>query len=350
MTDKDGVDSLMKTTRSARRAGAAPTIYDIARLAGVNPSTVSRALTQPGRINEKTEQRIHAAARELDYRVNPLARALPTGRTNTVGVIFSDITNPILFDMVRGAERAASEAGYTLVIAESQESEEREAEAADRVLPSVDGLVLASTRLDDDQIRGLAAKKPVVLINRHVDDVMGVLPDVDAGVEEALAHLAELGHKIVMYLPGPATSWISRQRGRALNALAQRFGMSILEGGPGLPTLDGGRIAADTVLASPATAVVAFNDLMAIGLLRMLTESGVAVPERLSIVGFDNIFGSDFTTPPLTTIRMPLELAGEQAVRALLHSVTTGEPSASGELLPTSVIVRGSTGRAFEAT
>ena len=153
------------------RGGSAPTIYDIARLAGVNPSTVSRALSQPGRINVKTEERIQAAAKELNYRVNPIARALPTGRTNTLGLMVADITNPMIFGIVRGAERAAAEAGYTLVVAESQESGEREATAVERVLPSVDGLVLATTRLGDAQISHIADRKPTVIINRALEGV-----------------------------------------------------------------------------------------------------------------------------------------------------------------------------------
>lgn len=105
-----------------KRSRSAPTIYDVARLAGVNPSTVSRALSQPGRINVKTEAKIHAAAKELNYRLNPMARALPTGKTNTLGLLIADITNPVIFGIVRGAERAAARHGYTLVVTESQES------------------------------------------------------------------------------------------------------------------------------------------------------------------------------------------------------------------------------------
>ena len=118
------------TPRVGRRGRSAATIYDIAKLAGVNPSTVSRALSKPGRINVKTEERIQAAAKELNYRLNPMARALPTGRTSTLGLLLADITNPMFFHVVRGAEEAASLRGYTLILAESQESADREAAAA----------------------------------------------------------------------------------------------------------------------------------------------------------------------------------------------------------------------------
>lgn len=338
--------------RRTRPPKSAPTIYDIAQLAGVNPSTVSRALSQPGRINIKTEQRIHAAAKELNYRVNPIARALPTGRTSTLALLVADITNPVLFGIVRGAERAAAAAGFTLVVAESQESGDLEATAAERVLPSVDGLLLATTRLADAQIRELASRKPVVVLNREVDGVDGVVPDVGHGVDQAVEHLHELGHRSIVYVSGPSTSWMSRRRWQALTESVVARGMSLIEIGPHLPTLDAGVASFDRVRLSGATAVVAFNDLMAIGLLREATRTGVILPDELSIIGFDDIFGSDFTTPALTTVRSPLEDAGERAVRLLLEAVGAGTRVGTGSAtdaaagtLRTELVVRGSTGR-----
>jgi LacI family transcriptional regulator len=135
------------TDRTRRKNGAA-TIYDVAELAGVSPSTVSRALSKPGRISARTEARIRMAAQQLSFRINPMARALHTGRTNTLALVVADITNPVIFDIVRGAEHAASVEGYTLVIAESQESSDAEASSVQRLLPSVDGIILATSRLD----------------------------------------------------------------------------------------------------------------------------------------------------------------------------------------------------------
>jgi len=329
------------------RGGSAPTIYDIARLAGVNPSTVSRALSQPGRINVKTEERIQAAAKELDYRVNPIARALPTGRTNTLGLFVADITNPVIFGIVRGAERAAADAGYTLIVAESQESGEREAETIERILPAVDGLVLATTRLGDAQIARVAERKPTVVINRALEGVTSILPDVERGVDQLVSHLADLGHRSIAYLSGPDTSWISGRRWDALLEAAPRRGMSIVEIGPGMPTLEGGVAAISRVVASGVTAVIAFNDLMAIGMLRAALEHGIGVPSALSVAGFDDIFGSDFTTPALTTVRAPLAEAGELAVRHLLSRVAPHFPAPAvdvGDLLPTELVIRASTG------
>ncbi len=327
-----------------KRRGGAATIYDIAELAGVNPSTVSRALSKPGRISEKTEAKIRAAAERLDFQFNPMARALPTGRSQTIGLLVADITNPVVFGIVRGAEHAAAKAGYTLVIAESQESGEAEAQAISRLLPSVDGLVLATTRLADEKISALAERKPMVLINRQVGDVAGVLPDVESGVNAMMDHLAELGHTSIVYLAGPETSWISRRRWESLLDAAERLDVGVVEIGPNSPTIEGGREVLRRVLAARATAVIAFNDLMAIGLMQAAAAAGIDVPGVLSVAGFDDIFGSELIVPPLTTVQAQLELAGERAVEKVLARLEESRDAIDDGLLATTLVVRGSTG------
>lgn len=331
-----------------KRSRSAPTIYDVAKLAGVNPSTVSRALSQPGRINVKTEAKIHAAAKELNYRLNPMARALPTGRTNTLALLIADITNPVIFGIVRGAEQAAARSGYTLVVAESQESGQREATSAERIQPAVDGLILGTSRLSDEQIKKLADTKPLVMINRDIEGVPCVIPNLEPGIDQALAHLEMLGHKSVVFLSGPDGSWMNAARRKALADGAPARGMTITVIGPGTPTIDGGRATLARVIASRATAVIAFNDLMAIGLLRAAAEQDIQVPRAFSLIGFDDIFGSDFTSPPLTTVRSPLAEAGEIAVTRALELISadrTGiDAAAPTHELATELIIRGSSG------
>jgi LacI family transcriptional regulator len=326
----------------------AATIYDIAKLAGVNPSTVSRALTTPGRINATTEAKVRAAAKQLNYRVNTFARALPTGKTRMIALMVADITNPVFFKVVRGAETVAAEEGYTLVIAESQESSTVEAATLERILPSVDGVIFGTTRLSDEEIYQVNGEKPVVLINRLVEDVADVVPNNEAGIIEAVEHLAELGHKHIAYLSGPLASWINKDRWTLLMKSAVAAGMTVVEISSAEPTVEGGRQALDRVLASGVSAVVTYNDVMGIGLLRAATAAGVTVPEQLSIIGFDNIFGSDFTSPPLTTIQMPLEKVGADAVHALLKSLNGNaeDETPHGSDETTSLLVRGSTGKA----
>jgi LacI family transcriptional regulator len=264
----------------------------------------------------------------------------------TLALLLADITNPVVFGIVRGAERAASAAGYTLVIAESQESGPAERAMALRVASSVDGIVYATSRLDVDSLIELARIKPAVLLNRDVQGIASVLPDVDRGVIELVKHLAALGHTNVGYLTGPRSSWIDRRRWEAFLGHGRDSGLRPFEIPGGDPTVNGGAAAFERVAASPASAVVAFNDLMAIGLLRAAKHAGTSVPGELSIAGFDDIFGSDLTTPAITTVAAPLVDAGAQSVRLLLNTIGVGEnPAAPTAPFPTSLIVRTSTGR-----
>ncbi len=329
----------------SRSVSQTATIYDVARLAGVNASTVSRALSKPGRVSAKTQKKIEDAAVELNYRVNPFARALPTGRTSTVGLIVSDITNPAYFDVIRGAESAASDQDYTLVLAESAESAEIELVVAQRMMATVDGIILASPRLSEQQILALAAKKPVVVINRQVEGVHSVVADVDTGVTEAVRHLAALGHTSLVYVAGPERSWMSAHRWESIRERCEWSGLGAEQVGSGIPTVDGGRRAAAAIRASGATAVVCYNDLMAIGLMQELQLAGIQVPEDVSILGFDNIFGSDFTTPPLSTIRSPLRDSGATALGQILDDLRGAAPPRERPALATELIIRGSSGR-----
>lgn len=319
-----------------------PTIYDIAQLAGVNPSTVSRALNKPGRINPITEAKVRAAAEQLNYRVNPMARSLPTGRTKMLAVIVADITNPMFFDAVRGAELAASGSGYTTVIAESQESSRKEAAALERIIPSVDGVVLATTRLSEQEILSIAKSKPVVLMNRRVEGVADVVPNVISGIDAAIKHLKSLGHTQVAFVAGPQAAWMSAHRWELILDAAIENGMKVIEIGPNEPTVDGGRQVLKLVQASGVTAVIAYNDLIAIGLMKSAQGAGLVIPNDLSVIGFDDIFGAELTTPSLTTIKSPLERAGQQAVNQLM-ALLDGEELEQQSELRTELVLRQST-------
>lgn len=331
-------------TLAAARAGARKppaTIYDVAKATGVSPSTVSRALNKPGRLNQATERRIRDAAEELGYRINPMARALPTGKTGTIALLVSDITNPVYFDLVRGAERVASENGLTLVFAESQESPELELATAQRLQTSVDGLFLVASRLDDERIAGLAAAKPLVVANRLVPGVPAVVPDPRPGISAALDQLRERGHRRIAYLAGPEASWMNDVRWRTLFQFALDRSMSIVEIASASPTRDGGAEALPRVLAADVSAVLAYNDLLALGLLRAARDQGVDVPGRLSIVGFDDIFGADLPTPALSTVRTPLRELGETGIRRLLAEID-GAAEEAIPPLPTTFVSRDS--------
>ncbi|QCB95695.1 LacI family transcriptional regulator [Arthrobacter sp. PAMC25564] len=335
--------------KHGRGGKSSATIYDIARVAGVNPSTVSRALSKPGRVSAKTQRLIEDAAAELNYHVNPFARALPTGRTSTLGLIVADITNPTFFDIIRGAGATAALRDYTLILADSAESAVTEVTAARRMMAAADGLILASPRMDDDEIRELGLDKPVVVINREVQGVPSVVPDVNKGIGEAVRSLAANGHRKVAFVAGPRQSWMSARRWEGVQAACEWSRLEAVRVESSKPTVDGGRQAARDVLASGATAVLAYNDLLAIGLMQELQAAGVAVPDDISIVGFDDIFGADFTTPPLTTVRSPLGECGSAAVTILLDMLHGGAGGVAGAAptlrVETELVLRGSSGR-----
>lgn len=334
----------MPDDQGTQRRG--PTIYDVARACGVAPSTVSRAFSRPGRVNAETAARIRAVAEEMGYRANPLARALPTGRTSLLALIVSDVTNPFFFDIIRGAQAAAAETGYTLLVADVQESAQAEREALDRVMPLVEGVVLATSRMSDSTIRVMAKQRPTVVLNRVLTEVPSVVTDNARGMRRAVEHLGELGHHTIAYAAGPEASWADGMRWRSMREATYELELKARRIGPFAPTVRGGLDAAHALAQVPATGVVCYNDLVAIGLMRGLALRGVRVPIEISVIGFDNIFGSDFCSPALTTVAAPLRALGANAVRSLLSELTHATPqTARAMMLPAQLVVRGSTAK-----
>jgi LacI family repressor for deo operon, udp, cdd, tsx, nupC, and nupG len=323
---------------------AAPTIYDVARECGVAASTVSRAFARPGRVKAETEARIRAAAQRLGYRANPLARALPTGKTGIIALLVGDITNPVNFEIILGGEAAAGDAGYTMVLADARESPHTERGAIERVVPTVEGLVLSSSRISDSAIRAAAQQRPTVIVNRAFPDVPCVVTDHGRGMRRAVEHLCELGHSSLTYLAGPEASWADGMRWRATREACHELGLRVRRLGPYPPTIAGGLAAAEDLRRAPTTGVLAYNDLLALGLIRGLSHIGVRVPRDVSVVGFDNIFGADFCSPALTTVAAPLRALGTAAVQHLVAQLRGTTPRTGGPtVLPVQLVVRGST-------
>jgi DNA-binding LacI/PurR family transcriptional regulator len=326
-----------------------PTISDVAARCGVAVSTVSRALTQPGRVSAATRLRIVAAADELGYQPNPRARSLLSGRTDTIALLMPDITNPFFFDVIRGTQHQSAAAGYAQLLVDTEESAEVEARHLQRLPKSVDGLILAASRLSDDDLTRAATSIPLVALNRGTPGVPSVIIDSAAGSVQAVEHLASLGHRRLAYAGGPASSWSNSRRWRAVRATTQRLGLSAERLGPFTPSVHSGAAVADAAVHAGATAVLAFNDLVAIGILRRLAERGLHVPGDISVVGCDDIFGADFCHPALTTLTAPIERAGRVATDMLLDLMGRREGRSAPrarEVLPTHLTVRESTGPA----
>lgn len=335
-SDADPGEPLSDRGARARK----PTIYDVAERVGMNASTVSRALNSPGRISAETEARIRAAADELGFRTNPFARALPTGKTGMYAIVLPDITNPVHFDLIRGAEQVARSNGYTLLLAESQSSAEREREAIATAQPSVDGLVVVSSRLDGDELRRLAAAAPIVAANRTVDGLPSAGPDISTGYTAAIQHLEDLGHRSIAYLSGPLDR-VDRSRWNLLFDLAVARRMSIVEIAVSGATVGAGAEALTRILASGVTGVLAYNDLVAHGVLLAARAEGLRMPDRFSLAGFDDIFSAELAVPALTTIRAPLDRIGAVAMEMLVDDKRNRVPTLV--TLPTTLVVREST-------
>lgn len=324
----------------------AVTIKDIAARTGVAVSTVSRALSNPGRVSTATRERIQAAARELNYVPNSHARALTSGRTGIVAVLVSDVTNPFYFDILRGTQQQLKGAGYAQLLIDTEDSGEHEAEMLHKMRRSLDGAILAASRLSARALARLAGEIPLATINRNVRGVPSVVIDTPAGISQAAEHLISLGHRDVVYVSGPHGSWPNEARWQAMRAAAARHGLEFKRLGPFPPGRTSGSAAADAVVNTGATACIAFNDLLAIGMLGRLRERGVRVPSDISVVGCDDIFGADFCNPPLTTLTAPIEQAGRVAVSILLSRLTEGPANTLRRtvVLPTHLTVRESTG------
>lgn len=323
----------------------AATIRDVAQAAGVSQSTVSRALSAPELVNAATRERVQAAARRLGYEPNRAARGLITGRTGNLGLIVPDLSNPFFSSIAKGVQSAARAGDYSVFIADTDEEAAAEVELLRALSKQVDGTVLCSPRTPDAELAGIGADSPVVLMNRRVGDRPSVTVDNADGMRQAVEHLAALGHRRIAYVAGPRTSWSNGERERGLHATIEATGSELVHLGYFPPRFDGGVAAADLALASGATAVIAYNDVIALGLLSRLGARGVPVPDRMSVVGCDDIGMSAMTHPSLTTVSVPQHESGRASVALLLSLLADdgGSPAVHREL-PTQLIVRATTG------
>ncbi len=315
-----------------------PTIVDVAALAGVHAGTVSRALSRPDKVAPATRERVEAAVEQLGFVPSRAARGLITGRTGYVGVIVPDITNPYFAVLVRSIERAARDADFQVLLVDTGEEREREVSAARGLAREVDGFIVLSPRRLHRDLDAIG-DTPAVFVNRPVRGRASVLLRSAAAAGEALRHLAELGHRKVTYLRGPQGSWAAIERRDAIRRTSRASGVEVVELDVGAPTFEAGASAVESTVANGSSAVIAFNDQMALGVLAGLTHRGIGVPDEMSIVGCDDVPMAAMVAPPLTTIRMPTDEAGTLAVELLTDSTSKVE-------LFGSLVVRSSTGPA----
>ncbi|MFJ8687604.1 LacI family DNA-binding transcriptional regulator [Micromonospora wenchangensis] len=333
------------------------TIRDVARASGVHISTVSRTFSAPHLVNPETRGRVLACAEDLGYRPNRAARALITGRTHNIGLIIADIANPFFPPLIKAAEGQARHRDYHVFVADTNEDPAAEEELVHALAKQVDGVLLCSPRMSNGLIEQVSREVPVVVINRQVTGLPCVMMDVGQGARAAIEHLLGLGHRRLALLGGPRGSWTNQQMRRAAGAAARSGGAELTVLGPNPPTETGGGELAARVRDSGVTAVLAYNDLMAIGLIEGLDQLGIRVPQDVSVVGVDDIALSRLTRPKLTTVATPTAAAGRTAVDMLLQHDSDPRPRGAGRaaavgdrrttaqvMLQTELVIRDSTG------
>jgi LacI family transcriptional regulator len=332
----------------------APTLRDVAQLAGVHPATASRALNPQTRplVNADTARKVLRAAESLGYQPNPIARSLKTARSATVGLVIPDLTNPLFPPIVRGIEDVLSPAGYNAWIVNTDNDPKRE-EAQIESLRSrqVEGLIVATARREHPLLVKLHQQGVrMVLVNRRVEELElpAVTPDDAVGIELAVAHLAALGHRRIAHLAGPQNTSTGVVRARAFRHSVRDHG---LDDDPGLVAESAywseaeGAAALRRLLDSGAefSAIVCGNDLEALGCYDVFAERGLRCPQDVSVVGFNGMPFLDKMWPPLTTVSIPHYELGFEAARLLLDAIDEPGRRARSVLLPPSLVVRQST-------
>jgi LacI family transcriptional regulator len=318
------------------------TISQVAAAAGVARSSVSRAFTRPEMLGAETVLRIKAAADKLGYVPNHTARALSTGRHGNVALIVPDVANPFFPPLIRAAQMEADRSDFCVFLGNSDEDPKQEDKLLSRFAGQVEGLVLCSSRLTDDRIRAHAALRPLVLINRDVEGIPRILIDSGTGVSQAVAHLAELGHRKIVYVSGPSTSWSNKQRRAAVRKAASRLGLAVEVIAASVPSYEAGRQVVASVIASGATAAIAFDDLTAQGILAGLADRQIAVPEAFSVVGCDDVLGAA-TYPSLTTVSNRSTEAGKAALSLLIEMLNSSAIRDVRYVLETHLVIRNTT-------
>lgn len=329
---------------TARRR-VSPTISQVASAARVARSTVSRAFSNPQVLKAETVERIMAVARDIGYTPNHTARALSTGRYANIALIAPDVANPFFPPLIRAAQQQADRSDFCVFLGNSDEEPRQEDKLLDRFAGQVEGVILVSSRLSEESIRRHAARLPLVLVNRDVKGIARVLIDSSIGVAEAVHHLAELGHKRITYLAGPRQSWSNKQRQATVRRVGKLLGIEVATLQPRAATLESEPGLLADILADHSTAVIAFDDLMAQGLIALAGKQGIAVPDALSVIGCDDVLGA-VTYPALTTVSNRSPEAGTIAFTLLFERLKTGSAADVRYVLDTHLVLRNTTAKA----
>ena len=344
--------SRTRKIRPGRRRGNV-NIHDVARRARVSIATVSRVVNRATTVDEDLAKRVWKAVDEVGYVPNSQARTLVSGRSHTLGLIVSEITNPFFPELVQEFENLAVAQGYEVMIGSTNYDPERTESLIGRMLQrSVDGVAVMTFGIEEEQVHRLVQQGfPLVFVDAGPDlpNIRVLRVNYGEGICEAVRHLAGLGHRRLAFISGPLGMRTATTRRDAFRQSVKELGLAvpdkyIVEGNH---TMEGGRAAMERLTALPElpTAVLCSNDMTAIGALHALDETTYKVPGDISVVGFDDIRLAQFVLPPLTTVQMACRDLASAAVQALRAGIEPKHPMAGQREWPiaTRLVVRRST-------
>ena len=325
-------------------------IKDIAREAGVSTATVSHVINRTKYVTDDTRDRVRQAIEKFNYQPNAHAQMLATGRSNIVGLLVSDISNPFFPEIVKSIETVVNERGYNLILLNTNYNAKRAVEDVRRLIKlKAAGVILVTAEFDESLIEeATSSKTPFVFhdLGKAGDNMSNVVLDYAAGIEEAVLHLISLGHKEIAHIAGSSEIYSGFVRRQAFLEAMKRYlpaaAPKIYEGDF---RIEGGRLAATEILAEKKlpTAIVVANDLMALGAMQKFKAAGLQVPRGIWSVGFDDIAFASYAEPPLTTVCSPRAEIGRRAVEALMMTLERPKRQGVEIRIPTYLITRGST-------
>ena len=327
-------------------------ITEVAKQARVSTATVSRTINRTGTVRPDTAERVWRVVRRLGYHPNTNARALVSGRSHLLGLIISDIANPFFPELVKSFEQIALRHGFEVLVANTSYDTDRMSHSVRRMLErKVDGVAVITSEMKKELIAQMERRRlPMVFLDtgKVRDRISNIKVDYAAGIREAMEHLFHLRHERIAFISGPLTLRSARTRRSSFLKWLRHYGLlrdeRLIE--TGNHKIDGGESAMERLLSLPQrpTAVLASNDLTAIGALRAIYNAKLLVPDDISVIGFDDIDFSQYTQPPLTTIRLSRTTLAEKAFDALTTVISGKSKKGRKYDVETHLMVRSSTG------
>ncbi len=327
-----------------------PTIIDVAIAAGVSTATVSRVLAKSGQVTDATRRKVEEVIARLGYSPNVAARTLRTTRAGKLLITVPDISNPFFSNVLRGAEEAARDAGYSVVIGDTRHDARLENQYGEMLArKEVDGLVLLGHRVPDalaarlrsrtvsvQVVNGCECSPELPVPSVHIDNVVAA--------QDAIEHLLELGHLRIGVITGPSDSPLTSDRLKGARiSVARHSGDARLEIVQGDYSIESGARAATDLINLGVTAIFCFSDEMAMGALCAIKSLGLLCPQQISLVGFDDIRFSKFMDPPLTTVAQPQQEIGRHLIKLLNSIINKTQAEAESVVLPHELVIRSST-------